>query len=128
MIVESSALVAILKSESDAWVFAAAMEQADTIRVCPASLLETSIVVGPDLEPELDELVALSGIEVVPFTEEQSRVARRAHRDYGRGSGSKARLNFGDCMSYALARVTGEPLLFKGNDFRHTDIEPAIRD
>ena len=63
-------------------------------------------------------------IEVV--TEIQARIAREDNRDFGRGSGHPARLNFGDCFAYALARATGEPLLFKGDDFSHTDIEPAL--
>jgi ribonuclease VapC len=62
----------------------------------------------------------------VPFDAEQLAAARDAHRRYGRNSGSRAQLNFGDCMSYALAKVTGEPLLFKGDDFTHTDITPAL--
>ena len=65
---------------------------------------------------------------IEPVTEAQARIAREAYRDYGRGSGHPARLNFGDCFAYALARATGEPLLFKGSDFIHTDIEPALRE
>jgi ribonuclease VapC len=94
-------------------------------RVCAATLLESSIVLTRSLHAELDSLIRGSGMEVVPFDAEQAVVARAAHTTYGRGSGSKARLNLGDCFSYALAKVTGEPLLFKGEDFTHTDIEPA---
>lgn len=63
---------------------------------------------------------------IEPVTEAQVRIARDAYRDFGRGSGNPARLNFGDCFAYALAKVTGEPLLYKGDDFPHTDIEPAL--
>jgi ribonuclease VapC len=65
-------------------------------------------------------------VVIEPVTEEQARIARAAYRDYGRGSRHPARLNFGDCFAYALARATGEPLLFKGGDFVHTDIKPAL--
>jgi ribonuclease VapC len=71
-------------------------------------------------------LVREAEIVIEPVTEEQAHIARQAYRDYGRGSGHPARLNFGDCFAYALARATGEPLLFKGDDFRHTDIASAV--
>ena len=74
-----------------------------------------------------DDLLREARIVVEPITEPQARIAREAYRDFGRGSGHPARLNFGDCFAYALARATGEPLLFKGNDFVHTDIAPALR-
>jgi len=69
----------------------------------------------------------ISLAEIEPVTEAQARIAREAYRDFGRGSGHPARLNFGDCFAYALARTTGEPLLFKGDDFTHTDVIPALR-
>lgn len=74
----------------------------------------------------LDDLVRFSGVAIEPVTAEQARLARRAYRTYGRGSGSPARLNLGDCFAYALAKAASEPLLFKGEDFPHTDIEPAL--
>jgi ribonuclease VapC len=74
----------------------------------------------------LDDLLRVLDIAIESVTEEQARIAREAYRDYGHGSGHPARLNFGDCFAYALARVTGEPLLFKGDDFTHTDITPAL--
>jgi len=94
--------------------------------VSAAAVLETSMVVTPDLHERLDDLLEASGAVVVPFDHAQARVAREAYARFGKGSGSKARLNLGDCFSYALARVTGEPLLFKGDDFRHTDVESAL--
>lgn len=125
MIVDSSALVSILRQEPDARVFAEAVERSPIVRVSAATLLETSLVIGPRRQPELESLIDASGIEVVAFDGAQWRVARDAHSTYGRGSGSPARLNLGDCFSYALAKVTGMPLLFKGDDFTHTDVEAA---
>lgn len=75
----------------------------------------------------VDDLVSEAMLEIVPFDGRQVREARIAHARFGKGTGHPAQLNFGDCMSYALAKVTGEPLLFKGDDFAHTDVEPAYR-
>ena len=72
-----------------------------------------------------DELVLEAQIVIEPVTEAQARIAREAYRDFGKGSGHQAKLNFGDCFAYALAKVTGEPLLFKGGDFEQTDIKSA---
>lgn len=95
-----------------------------------ANFLEAAIVIdarrSPRASRRFDDLVREAEIVVEPVTEEQAHIARQAYRDYGRGSGHPARLNFGDCFAYALARATGEPLLFKGDDFRHIDIAPAV--
>jgi ribonuclease VapC len=80
----------------------------------------------PHLTRGVDDLLFSAEVTVEPVTERQARIAREAYRDYGKGSGHPARLNFGDCFAYALARDLNEPLLFKGDDFRHTDIKPAI--
>jgi ribonuclease VapC len=80
---------------------------------------------SPIASRRLDDLIRAAGITIEPVTEVQARLARDAYRDFGRGSGHPARLNFGDCFSYALARDTGDPLLFKGDDFSRTDIQPA---
>ena len=80
---------------------------------------------NPLLRRQLDEFIETAEIVVEPVTEQQARIAREAYRDFGKGSGHPAQLNFGDCVSYALAKTTGEPLLFKGNDFSRTDIRPA---
>lgn len=80
---------------------------------------------GPDGAAQLDELIALIGVEIVPFDIAQLAVARDAFGRYGRGSGSRAKLNFGDCCTYALSKVRGEPLLFVGDDFLHTDLVAA---
>jgi len=78
------------------------------------------------MEGVVDELVATLAITLEPVTLEQGRIAADANRRFGRGSGHPARVNFGDCFSYALAKATGEPLLFKGDDFGHTDVAAAL--
>ena len=80
----------------------------------------------PIASRRFDDLVNEAQLIIEVVTEVQARIAREAYRDFGRGSGHPARLNFGDCFAYALARATGEPLLFKGDDFGHTDIAPAL--
>jgi ribonuclease VapC len=101
--------------------------EADSRRlISTASVLETSIVVesryGEEAYRELDFFLLKAGIDICPFDTEQMEIARRAYRQYGKGR-YRASLNYGDCFSYALAKQTGEPLLFKGNDFSHTDIQ-----
>jgi ribonuclease VapC len=129
VIIDSSALIAILKREPDWRRFAAALDSADTARLSAATYAEISVVVqrlkDPALDDEIDELIQYFDIDVEPLTAEQAKIARRAYRDYGRGSGHPANLNFGDCFSYALAREKREPMLWKGDDFGHTDIRPA---
>jgi ribonuclease VapC len=130
VIVDSSALIAILRDEPDAAAHALAIEEARVRRVSAANLLEAAIVIDGSRDPvasrRFDDLVREARLVVEPVTEEQARVAREAYRDYGKGSGHPAGLNFGDCFAYALARVTGEPLLFKGGDFVHTDVASAL--
>lgn len=75
-----------------------------------------------------ETMLSDAGFVIEPVTVEQSRIARQAYRDYGKGSGHKAQLNFGDCFSYALARDKREPILFKGDDFGHTDLRSAIKE
>lgn len=130
MIVETSALVAIIWAEADAAVFERAILAATICRISAASYLEAAIVIDSHHDPvfsqRLDDLCNQLPLIIEPVTEQQARVAREAYRDYGKGSGHPAQLNFGDCFSYALARVTGEPLLFKGDDFVHTDVRSAL--
>lgn len=130
MIVDTSALVAILHDEPEATACIRAIYAAAQCRVSAASYLEAGIIVDRARSPvssrRLDDLLREMHVLIEPVTEEQARIARAAYRDYGRGSGHRARLNFGDCFAYALARSTGEPLLFKGSDFVHTDITPAL--
>ena len=95
-----------------------------------ATYFETAIVVDALRQPlvsrRLDDFVQESAITIESVTVDQARIARDAYRDFGEGSGHPAALNFGDCFAYALARSTGEPLLFKGNDFSHTDVKSAL--
>ena len=128
MIVDSSALLAILFREPDARRHARAIVSASPCRMSVANVLEASIVLesrgGGTAARELDVLLERAEVQLVPVTVEQLDAARRAWRRFGRGN-HPARLNFGDCFAYALADLTGEPLLFKGEDFSRTDIEPA---
>lgn len=129
MIVDSSALVAILRNEDDAARFANALANAGTAAMSGVNWVEAAVVVDSARDPvasrRFDELINASEIEVVPVTAAQAVLARQAYRDFGRGSGSPAQLNFGDCFAYALATEAREPLLFKGDDFGHTDITAA---
>lgn len=125
MIVDTSAIVAVVCGEDDADDFIDAMESAPALRVSTATVLECTLVLGPSRTELLDELLRATAADVVPFDDGQLTIARRAHERFGRGSRSAARLNFGDCFAYALARSRGESLLFKGQDFAHTDLDPA---
>jgi ribonuclease VapC len=130
VIVDTSAVVAILKEEDDAAVFAQAIATADARRLSAASYLECGIVLDSQRDPiisrGLDELIEEAELAVEPVTERQARLARQAYADFGKGSGHPAGLNFGDCLSYALALDLREPLLWKGNDFGHTGIQSAL--
>jgi ribonuclease VapC len=130
VIIDTSALIAILRAEDDAGDMAVAIEKAQIRRISAANFLETAVVIDASRDPvasrRFDELVDVAELRVEAVTFEQVRIARDAYRDFGKGSGHKAGLNFGDCFAYALARTTGEALLFKGDDFGHTDIAPAL--
>ncbi|MBI1757171.1 MAG: type II toxin-antitoxin system VapC family toxin [Fimbriimonas ginsengisoli] len=131
MIVDSSAMVAILGNEREAAAFARAIEDAQVRRISAANYLEAAIVVDARRDPiasrRFDDLVREASLQIEPVTEEQAKLARAAYRDFGKGSGHPAQLNFGDCFAYALAKATGEPLLFSGRDFVRTDVTPALR-
>jgi ribonuclease VapC len=130
VIVDSSAVVAILHAEPEAAAYLRAIYAAGQCRISAANFVEAAIVIDAGRSPvasrRLDDLLQAATVTIEPVTEAQAHIARQAYRDYGRGSGHPARLNFGDCFAYALARETGEPLLFKGDDFRHTDIAPVL--
>jgi ribonuclease VapC len=123
VILDSSALIAILRSEPETRAFADAIENAAVRRISAASYVEAAAVVDGSRDPVLsrrfDDLLRDAQIRIEPVTEIQARLAREAYRDFGRGSGHPAKLNFGDCFAYALARDMGEPLLFKGGDFSY---------
>lgn len=128
MIVDTSALIAVLLGEKEATEFARLMA-ARPVRVSAATLVEVRIVVesrtGAPGRRRLEDLLTVIGAEVVPVDEKQALVASEAYRDYGRGTGHRAALTFGDCFSYALASTRREELLFKGDDFGHTDVRCA---
>ena len=128
MIVDSSALMAIVNDEPGAAGLLRTAAEA-TCRMSVATWLEVSIVADSRSAAHgerLDKIIEALEIEIVPVSARHGAVARTAHRRYGRGSGSSARLNFGDCFAYALAVTSGEPLLFKGDDFAHTGILAAV--
>ena len=131
MIVDTSAIIAILKEEDDAAVYARAIAAARARRLSAAGYLECGIVLDSQRDPiisrGLDEFILEAEFVVEPVTERQARLARRAYADFGKGSGHRAGLNFGDCLSYALALDFREPLLWKGGDFGHTGIQSALQ-
>ncbi|WP_277453640.1 type II toxin-antitoxin system VapC family toxin [Janibacter sp. DB-40] len=130
MIVDTSAIVCVHEGEPEARRYLELMMDADVLRISAGTLLETSLVLDARQRlrssRRLDRLIADLDLEVVPVDEAQVAVARTAYRDFGKGSGHPAQLNFGDCFAYALAITTGDPLLFKGGDFGHTDVVAVV--
>jgi len=128
MVIDTSAVAAILFDEPERRRFNELIEADPTRLISAATLLESGIVVegrsGEAGGRELDLLVHRAGVEIVPVSVDQVEIARAAYRRFGRGS-HPAGLNFGDCFAYALAKSAGEPLLFKGDDFARTDLVPA---
>lgn len=128
MVIDSSALIALLQSEADSDRILDALEKHPERHVSAATVLETSIVLtarfGEAADRELDVLLHAAGVDIVSVTAEQTELARAAWKQYGKGRHAAA-LNFGDCFSYALAQSLGQPLLFTGSDFCRTDITPA---
>ena len=126
IVVDTSALVAILQGEAEAGRFAAAIAAADPALVSAATVAETGIVMlgrhGPRGADKVRTLLREGRLQVESVTEEHAEFAIEAYDSFGKGRGRKANLNFGDCFSYALAKAAGLPLLFKGDDFTHTDI------
>lgn len=130
MVIDTSAVIAILTREREAELFAQALESAAINRISAATYVECAVVVDANrnatLSRKLDDLIRANGVFIEPFTEAQARIAREAYRDFGKGSGHPAKLNFGDCFAYALAKDKGEALLFKGQDFGRTDVEAWV--
>lgn len=128
MVLDTSALVAILSGEPEHEAFIQAIEQADVRLLSAATLLEASIVIearyGAAGAQHFDRLLERADVEIVPMDREQASTARAGWQRFGKGR-HPAALNFGDCFSYALAVTRGEPLLFKGNDFSQTDVPMA---
>ena len=129
MVIDTSALLAILQDEPERVPFSEAIEAAESRAISAATFVEVSAVLdarfGAEAVRELDLLIERAAIEIIPVDLEQARVARRALALFGKGH-HRAGLNFGDGFAYALASVLGEPLLFKGDDFRRTDIAAAV--
>ena len=129
MILDTSALLAVLFGEKDAETYAQAISQAEVCRISAATFVEVSIVVesqtGDAGSRQWDSFFRSAAISIEPVNEEHAHTARQAWSDFGKGRHG-AGLNFGDCFSYALAKVSGEPLLFKGQDFRKTGIPAAL--
>jgi ribonuclease VapC len=128
MILDTSAIIAILFNEDDAEIYAQAIALADSCRLSAATFVETAIVVEAQTKNnggrQLDAFIRRAGITIEPVTEEQAHIARQAFIDFGKGR-HPAGLNYGDCFSYALSKATREPLLFKGKDFAKTDLSTA---
>jgi len=129
MILDTSAVLAILFNESDAETYARAIGEADSRRISAANFVEAAVVVEVQTREsgsrQFDAFFRRAAIIIEPVTEEQAHAARQAYTDFGKGRHA-AELNFGDCFAYALAKVSGEPLLFKGGDFKKTDVKAAL--
>jgi ribonuclease VapC len=131
MIVDSSALMAVIQNEPEEPRVLAAMIDAPALRMSVANWVEVAIVVdarrNPKAQVRFEDLIEELGSQLLPVSVELAYRARRAYADYGRGY-HPAKLNYGDCFAYALAKLVNEPLLFVGTDFAQTDIEPALKD
>lgn len=130
IVVDTSALLAILEEEQDAAVYAEAIAEADPPVISAASVVEVGIVMlnrhGSRALARVNRLIQEARFRVESVTAQHAHQALEAYAAYGKGQKSKAGLNYGDCFSYALAKVTGLPLLFKGRDFSETDIPAAL--
>ena len=131
MIIDTSAIIAILRDEPEADVLSEAIESARSLRVSAATYVEAAAVIDGSRNPiasrRFDDFFSEAPFVIEPVTEEQARIARDAYRDFGKGSGHPAQLNLGDCFSYALAKTMREPILFKGQDFGWTDLTSALK-
>jgi len=131
MILDTSALITLIEGEPEADMFLELIARSSQVSISAATYVEASIVIdsrnNPVLSRSLDTLLDDLAVTIEPVTADQARVARQADRDFGKGRQHPAQLNFGDCFSYALASTAGQPLLFKGQDFSHTDVRSAAR-
>jgi ribonuclease VapC len=130
MIVDTSAIVAILRDEPEAESFANAIAGTRIRRISTVNYVEAAAVIDAGRDPiasrRFDDFVREASLAIEAVTFEHARIAREAYKDFGRSSGHPAKLNFGDCFSYALAKATGEPILFKGLDFKYTDLTSVL--
>ena len=129
MILDTSALIAVLADEPDAELYIQAISRAEQCRISAGNFIELGLVIesqfGLEVSQQCDALFRRAGIIIEPVTVEQAHLARQASHDFGKGR-HPAGLNFGDCFAYALAKSVSEPLLFKGKDFRKTDVLSAL--
>jgi ribonuclease VapC len=130
MIIDTSAIVAILRQETDAYVYSEAIAMSSKSLIITPTYLEASMVLASQTSnagiQRLDTFLRQLNIKIIPYTEEMAVNAARAFLSYGKGQQNQAQLNFGDCMVYSACKVEAMPLLFKGDDFTHTDVERAI--
>ena len=130
MILDTSAIIAILRNEPEAPRFAQAIADATHRRISAVSYVEAAAIIDGSRDPvasrRFDDLLREARVIVEPVTEAQAGIAREAYRDFGKGGGHPAKLNVGDCFAYALAKAMAEPILFKGEDFRLTDLTSAL--
>jgi ribonuclease VapC len=130
MIVDTSAIVAVLRDEPDAESFAHAIASAGIRRVSAVNYVEAAAVIDGSRNPvasrRFDDFFREASFTIEAVTAGQALIAREAYKDFGKGSGHPAQLNFGDCFAYALAKAMSEPILFKGQDFIHTDLSSAL--
>jgi ribonuclease VapC len=130
MIVDTSAIIAILRNEPEAEAFANAIASAKSRRLSAVNFVEAAAVIDGSRNPiasrRFDEFCREAGLTIESVTPEQAKIAREAYKDFGKGSGHPAQLNFGDCFAYALAKVLRESILFKGQDFKNTDLDSAL--
>jgi ribonuclease VapC len=130
VIVDSSALIAILRDEPETEAFARVLYESFASRISAVNYFEACIVIDRSGDPvasrRVDELIEWAEISIETVSVAQARIARAAYRDFGKGSRHSAQLNLGNCFAYALAETMREPLLYKGNDFVHTDIKSAL--
>jgi ribonuclease VapC len=131
VILDTSAIVAILQDEAESELFKETISANLPVRLSAGTFVELGVVAlrarSPALDRLIDDFMVRTEVIIEPVTERQARIAREAYRDYGKGSGHPAGLNFGDCFAYALARDLGEPLLYKGIDFAETDVRSALK-
>jgi ribonuclease VapC len=130
VIVDTSGIVAVVRRDPERSDFVRQMAMAPHVAISAASYVEACAVLDglrdPVVSRRLDEALVDLRVRIEAVSAEQASIARQAYRDFGRGSGHRAGLNFGDVFAYGLARFTGEPLLFKGDDFSHTDVRRAV--
>lgn len=130
MIIDTSAILAILKDEPEGKSLTNLLLASSQVSISAASYVQAAVLIDgmgdPVTSGRLGQLLAALGVTIVDLTADQAAIARAAYRDFGRGSGHRACLNVADCFSYALAKTTGEPLIFTGDGFGHTDLTPAV--